>query len=181
MRVRLALAVSACLLGICAGGNPPRNATIFFDGSSFNPPEVEIDAGGFLTVKTSEGPGSTSMFGQAFEVIVPDNWHDVDGIGLRLIEMQDDTVANRCNTGAFYSGYESMWKKAWGQHPKSPFKRGLARRAHDLMPSADDGEQFGGSYLPGVYYARRTWGNNEADPICRRLDPFPQYFKLTVV
>ena len=48
------------------------------------------------------------MFGQAFEVIVPDNWHDVDGIGLRLIEMQDDTVANRCNTGAFYSGYESM-------------------------------------------------------------------------
>ena len=57
MRVRLALAVSACLLGICAGGTPPRNATIFFDGSSFNPPEVEIDAGGFLTVKTSEGPG----------------------------------------------------------------------------------------------------------------------------
>eukprot|EP00657_Telonema_sp_P-1_P012625 TRINITY_DN9300_c0_g1_i1.p1 TRINITY_DN9300_c0_g1~~TRINITY_DN9300_c0_g1_i1.p1 ORF type:complete len:188 (+),score=32.91 TRINITY_DN9300_c0_g1_i1:187-750(+) len=165
----------------CTGESKPRSATIQFDGTSFSPSEVEIDAGGYLTVITPDGVGSSSMFGQPMQVTVPDAWLDVDGIGLRLVEMADDTEDGRCTTGAFSDSVNSMWKQSWGQHTGSPFKRGLSRRSHDFLPGPEDNESGYGSYQPGVYYARRTWGANDMDPYCRRLDPFPAYFKLTVV
>ena len=48
------------------------------------------------------------MFGHAYTVSVPDNWIDVDGARLRLVEMEDPG-AGRCNTGAFSSRIVSMY------------------------------------------------------------------------
>jgi len=110
--------------------------------------------------------------------MVDDNWHDVDGGGLRLIEMMDDTPEGRCKTGAFDSSVHTMWRESWGRSSDSAFRDGLSMRPHDLLPGAAHAKW--GKYKPGIYYARRTWGTNSLDPICRNLAEFPAYFTIKV-
>ena len=68
----MASTLAALLLGLLTIGSSlrqtaaaaPRNATIMFDGTQFVPSEIEIDAGGFLTVTTPEGEGSCASLVQ---------------------------------------------------------------------------------------------------------------------
>ena len=156
----------------------PHNITIRWDGTKFEPAVVRIREGGFVMVQTPASQVSSAMFGQPMMRMVEDNWIDVDGIGLRLVEMEDATEENRCNTGAFNDTIVTMWKKTWGRDPASPFRDGLNKRPHDSIPGPYHRQW--GKYKRGTYYMRHTWGTNDIDPICRQLKKFPAYVTIHV-
>jgi len=172
------LRLLSLLVGLITVTSIPHNVTITWDGTAFSPAVVKIQEGGFVMVQTPASSGRSGMFGQTRMIMVEDNWLDVDGIGLRLVEMEDDSEEKRCNTGVFNDTIYTQWRKSWGRDPTSPFRDGLNKRPHDNIPGPYHSQW--GKYKKGTYYMRHTWGTNDVDPICRALEKFPAYVTIHV-